>query len=577
MFKSQPCKFLWSYLRLHNKRLWVAFIALLAAASLVLLIGRGLRYVVDQELINKIHLIKILSIFFIMVALLAAASFGRVYFVNWLGEKVINNIRQDLFNRILKFDFIFFETTRAGELVSCLTTDMHLIQIVLCNSAAIAMRNIMLVIGGIAMMLCTSLKLSFITFVAVPIIIMPIIFFGKKVKQLSKEAQNNIAHMGGYIDETFNNMKTVQVFNHEIIDQLSFQNLSQKLFKTSMESTRARAWLTFFVMLWVFLAIAIVFAIGVNSVISLEITSGDLSSFMFFAVLVATALGSFSGTVGDLQKANGALEHVIDLFNHPLPSEFITYRPLPSQLKGIVALHKVDFAYPSNPNYKVLNEINLSIAPGETVAIVGPSGVGKSTIFSLLLKLYEPNKGKIYIDGINIQDFNTQQLRSYVGLVPQDPVLFSNTIFENILYGRPTATEDEVWQATKIASLDEFLKTLPQGIHTNIGNLGIRISGGQKQRIAIARAVLRNPSILLLDEATSSLDAEIELAVQDSLQNLAGSCTIIIIAHRLITAQRANRIIVLNHGKVEETGSHDLLISKGGLYSRLAALQFTEN
>ncbi len=568
------------FLSPYKSKIALAFLSLLLASSMVLALGSGLRYLIDNGLVEQTseQLPTILTYLGMAVGLLALGSFGRTYYVAWLGERVANDLRREAFQHILQLEVSFYEQIRIGELISRLTTDTSLIQILVGTSVAIAIRNLLLLSGGVIMMISISTKLSLYCLAVVPLVIIPIVLLGRRVRHHSKLSQDRLADIGGYIDECLNQIRTVQAFNHEAIDKLIFRNYSENAFAAAVKRSRARALMAAIVMTLVFSAVGLVLWLGALDVASLQLTAGDLSAFIFYAVVAAGAAGSFSELFGDLQRAAGATERLLELFSFPISAANQQQkRSLPITSRGILAMHNVSFAYPSHPERAVLKKVTLSVAPGENLAIVGPSGAGKSTIFSLLLRFYDPQSGSIYVDGMDIKDASVQDLRNRIGVVSQEPALFSTTIYENILYGRPNASEEEIWRAAEVVKLGDFLSILPHGIHTVVGTRGVRLSGGQKQRISIARAVLRNPSILLLDEATNALDAESEQAVQNGLKHLMKTRTTIVIAHRLATVLNADRIVVLDQGEIKAVGTHAELISHDGLYRRLATLQFADS
>jgi ATP-binding cassette subfamily B protein len=570
--------FLKPYLAPYRFQAWLALLALSLAAFMVLILGSGVRYLIDHGFMNQpdLNLLGILLGLSFLVGLLALASFGRVYYVTWIGERVVTDLRQHLFNHVLKLDVSFYEQIRIGEIISRLTTDTSLIQVLLGNSAAIAIRNFLLFIGGVVMMVVISPKLTLICSLVVPLVVIPIVLFGRRVRRFSKLSQDRVADMSGYIDETLNNVRTVQSFTHEEYDKLIFQRYSLNAFTAAVSRTLARSILAAIVIIVVFSAIAAVLWIGAIEVSAERMTVGTLSSFIFYAVVVAGSAGSLSEILGDLQRAIGAADRLLELLKvQPAFDNPEVIRQLPVVSKGIVAIHNVSFAYPSNPRL-VLKNITLSVRPGENLAIVGPSGVGKSTLFSLLTRFYDPQAGNIYFDGIDIKEVDLKDLRKRIAIVAQEPALFSASIYENILYGRPEASEQEVWQAADYVQLQNFLPTLPHGIHTIIGTKGVRLSGGQKQRISIARAILRNPSLLLLDEATNALDSESEQAVRQGLKHLISTRTTITIAHRFATVLNADRIIVFDQGGINGMGTHAELVSQNDLYRRLATIQFAE-
>jgi ATP-binding cassette subfamily B protein len=568
------------YLAPYRLQIFLALSSLFLASSMVLMFGTGLRYLIDQGFIYQSpdQSLIILIGLLMAVMLLAIGSFGRVYYVSWLGERVATDLRKDVFAHVLKLEVSFYEQIRVGELISRLTTDTSLIQILVGTSVAIAIRNVLLLAGGLVMMVTISVKLSLYSLAVVPIVIVPIVLLGKKVRIYSKASQDRLADIGGYIDECLNQIRTVQAFTHESIDRLRFKNHSENAFIAAARRSKARALMAGIVMILVFSAISIVLWLGTEEVAHHYMSVGDLSAFIFYAVVVAGSAGSFSELLGDLQRAGGAAERLMELLSlHPGIQSCTHTRALPNYSRGILAMHNVSFAYPGHSDRSVLKKFTLSVAPGENLAIVGPSGAGKSTVFSLLLRFYDPQSGSIYVDGMDIKDVPVQDLRERMGLVSQEPAMFSTTIYENILYGRPDASEEEVWKAADVVKLQDFLPTLPHGIHTLIGTRGVRLSGGQKQRIAIARAILRDPSILLLDEATNALDAESEQAVQSGLKHLMATRTTLVIAHRLATVLNADRIVVVDQGEIKAVGTHAELISQDGLYRRLAMLQFADS
>ncbi len=576
---TQKLKVLLTFAAPYRRPLTFAVLSLVLAASMVLSLGWGLRYLIDQGFSqeNSGTLDLILLLMGGAVVLLAIASFGRSYFIGWVGERVVTDLRQQVFSHLLSLDVGFFEMIRPGELVSRLTTDTTLIQVVLGGSAAAAIRNFLLLAGGLAMMVATSPKLTFLTLVIVPFVVIPILIYGRRVRHLSRLAQDRMADVGGFLEETLGGIRTCQAFMHEEQDRGQFKEQTEKAFGVAVQRIHLRSLLACLVMTLVFGGVSLVLWSGGRDVMAGALQPGQLSAFIFYAIVVASSAGSFSEIVADLQRAMGALDRLQELLATTpglKPATPRTPRKLPVLSNGVVAFHNICFAYPDNPERPVLDNVTLSAAPGEKIALVGPSGAGKSTILSLLLRFYSPQSGAIYLDGMDVRDVEVSDVRARMGLVPQDPVIFSQSLYDNILYGRPRASEAEVCKALELAHLRDVVENLPQGIHTLLGTKGVRLSGGQKQRVAIARAILRDPAILLLDEATSALDSESEDLVQKSLNHLMATRTTIVIAHRLATVLKADRIIVMDRGRINAVGTHAELISEDGLYRRLAMMQY---
>ncbi len=567
--------FLWPY----RLQLAGALAALTVAAGTVLALGSGLKALIDQGFGagDGALLDRAVIVLFGVTAVLALATFARFFLVSWIGERVIADIRRAVYGQVTRLSPGFFEATRTGEVLSRLTADTSVLETVVGSSVSVALRNLLLFIGGSVMLLITSPKLTGLVFLVVPLVVVPIVLFGRKVRRLSRSSQDRVAEMTGFAEETLQAVRTVQAFCHEPIDRQRFAALVESAFDTARRRIHARSILTAIVILLVFGAVSTILWIGGHDVLSGRITAGQLSAFVFYAIVVAGSVGAISEVVGDLQRAAGAMERILELLKtEPKIAPPADPVALPEPARGEVAFNQVGFRYPTRPDRSTLDGFDLQVAPGETVAIVGPSGAGKTTVFQLLLRFYDPQEGSITLDGIDLRQADPTALRGRLGLVPQDPVVFAADAWENIRYGRPDASDAEVRAAAEAAYATEFLDRLPQGFASHLGERGVRLSGGQRQRIAIARAVLRNPAVLLLDEATSALDAESERAVQEALERLMTGRTTLVIAHRLATVLKADRIVVMDHGRVVAVGSHAELIRQGGLYARLAALQFDQ-
>ncbi|WP_417819782.1 ABC transporter transmembrane domain-containing protein [Terasakiella sp.] len=569
---------LFSFLAPYKPRVLLAFVALITTVGATLGLGQGLKQLIDAGFTaqNPQALDNALVFLLILAVVMAAGTFLRFFMVSWIGERVVADIRQAVFQRILSLHSAFFEVTRTGEILSRLTTDTTLLQSVIGSSASMALRNFLNLLGGVAMLFITNAKLTGIVLLVVPLVVAPIVIYGRKVRTLSKESQDRVADVGAFAEETINAIHTVQAFTHEREDERRFLGEVSGAFQAAVKRIQARSILSASVILLVFGAIAVVMWIGGRDVMNGAITGGELAAFLFYATMVAFNVGIISEVMGELQRAAGATERLVEL----LDSESEIKAPLnplvlPEKPLGHVRFDQVDFRYPSRPDELALKDISLDIAAGETVALVGPSGAGKTTMMQILLRFFDVERGSVSIDGVDIALADPEEVRKRMALVPQDPVIFSANAWENIRYGRPDATNDEVRKAADAAQATEFLEKLPDGFDSFLGEKGMRLSGGQRQRLSIARALLRDPSILLLDEATSALDAENERVVQAALERLMVGRTTLIIAHRLATVVNADRICVIDQGRIQAIGTHHQLMESSKLYNHLAKLQFS--
>ena len=563
------------YLKPYRGRVLLALLSLLVAAGTVLAFGACLRALIDRGFAQGRPDILNYALASLLAVVLAIASGARFYLVSWLGERVVGDLRRDLFAHVVRLGPAWFEIKRSGDVMSRISADAQLIEQVIGSSASVALRNTLMCLGGIVMLVVTNPKLAAWTLAVVPLTVVPIILFGRQVRALSREAQARMGDMVSEGGETLDGVRTVQAFAQEERASRRFGEATERAFLAASRRISRRAIMTTLVIFIVFAAVGFLLWMGGHDVLTGRITAGDLSAFVFYAVLVASSGGAISETIGDLQRASGAGERLAELrAEQPTIAEPAAPKPLPQPVKGAVAFDEVSFRYPTRPDALALDRFDLSIAPGETVAIVGPSGAGKTTVFNLLLRFYDPEQGAVRLDGIDVRDLALHDLRRALAIVPQEPVLFTSSVADNIRYGRPDASDAEVRAAAEAASALSFIDALPQGFATDLGARGLRLSGGQRQRIAIARALLCNPAVLLLDEATSALDAESELAVQQALDRLMHQRTTLVIAHRLATVQKADRIVVVDQGRVVDVGRHADLVRRDGLYARLAELQF---
>lgn len=573
----KPLKALVPFLRPYVWTMVAAVLAMVVAAAAALVMPAMLRGLIDRgfsaaqiEAISEYSLL-----FFAAAAVMGVAAAARYYFVTWIGERVTADIRKAVFDHVLSLTPAFYEVTRTGEVLSRLTADTTLVQTVIGSSASVAIRNILMFVAGLVLMFITSWTLTALVVAGVVIVVLPLLAFGRWVRKLSRKSQDKLADTSAHAAETLNAVNTVQAFTREDYERRRYAEAVEESYTVAILRTRARAVMTAVAMFAVFGSIVLVGRVGAHEVLAGTMTTGQLVQFIFYAILVATGVGAISETWGDVQRAAGASERLVELLTVP-PAITVPAHPkaLPQPAQGAVRFESIVFHYPSRPDTAALNGFSLAVAPGEAVALVGPSGAGKSTVFQLLLRFYAAQQGTIAFDGVDIAAVDPRQLRRSIAMVAQDPVIFSGTIADNIRYGRPEASDDEVRAAADGAAALEFVEKLPDGFAASLGERGVTLSGGQRQRLAIARAMLRDAPLLLLDEATSALDAENERLVQQGLANLMEGRTTLVIAHRFATIQRLKRIVVMDEGRVVAEGSHDELVAKGGLYGRLAALQF---
>ncbi len=575
----RPLLRLLRFLRPYLGRLGIATLALLTAAGAVLAFGQVIRLVVDRGLAtgSEAALDRSLLLFLGVVALMAGAILVRSYLLAWIGERVVADVRRAVFERVLSLDVGFFETTRTGEVISRLTSDTTLLQTVVGSTLALALRTLLLVVGGVVMLALTSPHLTALVLMGTPLVFLPLWLIGYRLRRLSRQSQDRIADLGAFTDEVLHAVRTVQAFCHEPVDRARYGERVEAAFDTALRRSRLAAVLAAVAISVTFGGIGLVLWMGGREVLAGTLSGGELSAFLFYALLVASSVGNLSELVGDLLRGAGASERLMELLAmEPLIRTPARPGALPEPARGEVAFSGVRFAYPAHPDLPVIEDLSVAISPGERIALVGPSGAGKTTLFQLLLRFYDPQAGSIRFDGMELRELDPRDLRRRIAMVPQDPVIFGADAWENIRYGLEGVDDRAVRAAADAAHATEFLERLPQGFDTYLGERGVRLSGGQRQRIAIARAILRDPALLLLDEATSALDAENERLVQLALERLMRGRTSIVIAHRLATVRKVDRILVLEQGRVAASGDHDSLMREGGLYARLAGLQFRD-
>ncbi|MYL23098.1 ATP-binding cassette domain-containing protein [Halomonas alkaliantarctica] len=567
-------------LKPYRLRLALAGLALLLASGSVLALGNGLRLVIDNGFLaeDAQALANLLAVMLGVVAVLAMASALRYYQVTWIGERLAADLRQRVFDHLLTLEPSFFESASegraAGEIASRLTADTSVLQSLFGSSISLALRNLVMLVGAVALMLITQPWLSAMVLIGIPTTLLPIVWYGRRVRRLSRTSQDRVAELGRYAEEALRGIQTLQAFSHEAVDKHHYRQRVEQAFASAVARTRQRAWLTGVALLVVFSAVGVMLWQGGQAVLAGTLSPGELTAFIFYALLAAGAIATLAEVAGDVQRAAGAAERLLELVDtQPTIQSPAKPLALPQPTRGTITLEKVRFTYPGRTT-PALDGFDLNIRAGERVAVVGPSGAGKSTLLGLLLRFYDPDQGRITLDGVDIRALNLAALRGAMGLVAQEPVLFSGSVADNLRYGDPEASIDTLRAAARDASALDFIHALPQGFDTPLGPGGVQLSGGQRQRLAIARALLKDPAVLLLDEATSALDAESERLVQKALDRLMVGRTSIVIAHRLATVISADRLLVLKEGHLVASGTHTELIQSSSLYRHLAALQF---
>lgn len=566
------------FVRPYLRQAAAAFAALLVTASVTLSVGQGMKLVIDEGFATGSPdlLMSSIGVFVTLILLLAAGTYVRFYFVSWVGERVSADIRLAVYARLVRMHPAFFEENQPTEIQSRITTDTTLLQTVIGSSVSIALRNVFMFFGGLVLLFVTNPKLATIVIVSAPVVISPIILFGRRVRRLSRSSQDTLADVGSHAGESLRHIKIVQAFNHEARDLEVFSDRVDIAFAVAVRRIRQRAWLVATVMVLVLAAIAVMLIVGGQDVLAGQTTAGELAAFIFYAFIVAGAVGAISEVWAELQRAAGATERLMELLN-ARPALAEPSQPRQPTLPGAVAFERVSFRYPTRPDAAVLTDIELVVQPGETVALVGPSGAGKSTILDLIQRFYDPTDGVVSVAGVDARELALETLRGQIAFVPQNPVLFAGTVRENVRYGDASANDIRVEAALRAAHATDFVDALEAGLDTRVGEDGQGLSGGQRQRLAIARALLPEPRILLMDEATSALDAMSEQAIRQTIAELKGRCTIVIVAHRLSTVAHADRIVVLVEGRIAAEGTHEALLRENGLYRDFARIQLVEN